>query len=80
MDKQPKKLKFFWIVVILLVVGIIFQVVNYQMGKVEVVIYGTSTDTITTQVISVLDDLEEKFEERMKLDIHMVGRSEEDGT
>jgi len=80
MTEQPKKLKFFWIVVILLVVGIIFQIVNYQMGKVEVVVYGTSTDTITTQVISVLDDLEEKFEERMKLDINMVGRSEEDGT
>ncbi|MFH1597953.1 MAG: hypothetical protein ABIB97_02690 [Patescibacteria group bacterium] len=75
---NPKKT--LWVIIILLVLGIAFQLVNYQLGKVKVVLYGTSTDSVTLQVENILSDLQTKFGSRLNVEIHLAGRLLEDGT
>ncbi len=80
MERKKKTNKLIWLIVILLAVGIIFQLVNYQLSKVKVVVYGTSTDSVTMAVENILADLQNKFGPRMKVDVKVVARQLEDGT
>jgi len=77
---EPRKAnKFIWLIIILLVVGIGFQLVNYQLSRVKVVLYGTSTDSVTIQVENILKDLQAKFGPRMAIEINIVARLTEAG-